>query len=97
MLTAAGVTGSASPAPAKLRRVATASNTRSAFSGSRSKLRVASVFLRRRSDIAFAAQARGVNTVRHGLHEEPSHESHQFGCAACRPAADRRGVSGVRV
>jgi len=43
MLTAAGVTCSASAAAAKLRRVATASNTRSAFSGSRSKLRVASV------------------------------------------------------
>src|SRR5262249_43890083 len=67
MLTAAGVTCSASAASAKLNRVATASNTRSAFSGSRSKLRVGSVFLVRGSDIAFAAHAAPGDTVRHRM------------------------------
>src|SRR5215468_411015 len=94
MLTAAGVTCSASAALAKLWRVATASNTRSAFSGSRSKLRVGSVFLKRRSDIAFAARGERRNTAHHRSHEEQSHEYHEDRCDAGRRALDHSGVSG---
>src|ERR1700756_5069075 len=72
MLTAAGVTCRASAASAKLRWVATASNTRSALSGSRSKLRAASVFLVCRSDIAFAAGAREAKTTHHWKHTRSS-------------------------
>src|SRR5271156_5290363 len=97
MLTAAGVTWSASAASAKLRWAATASNTRSAFRGSLSKLRAASAFLVRRSDIAFAAQARKAKTAPHGLPEEPFDEHHQSLCDSCRAAANRCGVSGYRL
>src|SRR5215469_62247 len=97
MLTAAGVTCSASAAAAKLSRVATASNTRSAFNGSRSKLRVGSVFLTRRSDIAFAARAQRINTAHQGSHEELSHEHYQDRCVTHRAAADRCRVPGSRL
>src|SRR6516165_1995356 len=97
MLTAAGVTCSASAAAEKLSRVATASKTRSAFNGSRSKLRVASVFLTPRSDIAFAGFGAQRKTAHQGLHEELSHEYHEDRRDAGRCAADRCGVSGTRL
>src|SRR6185312_4954244 len=68
MLTAAGVTFSPSAASAKLSRVATASNTRRALSGKRSKLRETLVFLMRRSGIVFAAQTPKAKTPSHELH-----------------------------
>ena len=60
MLTAAGVTYSESAASAKLKRVATASNTRRALGGSRSKADASSFFFTRRLAILKVPGGRAV-------------------------------------
>jgi hypothetical protein len=65
MLTAAGVTCSASAASVKLRREATLSNTRRPFKGSLSNPGKRLVFLNLLSDIAFADRAPRADNVHH--------------------------------
>src|SRR5215472_15973648 len=67
MLTAAGVTCSASAASVKLRLEATLSNTHSPFRGSLSNPGNRLVFLKRLLDIAFADRVLPTDTVRHHL------------------------------
>src|SRR5579863_1338974 len=65
MLTAAGVTCSASAASVKLRCDATLSNTRRPFNGNLSNPGKRLVFLNLLSDIAFADRASRADTVHH--------------------------------
>ncbi len=65
MLTAAGVTCSASAASVKLRCEATLSNTRRPFKGNLSNPSKRLVFLNLLSDIAFAACACCADTMHH--------------------------------